>query len=386
MRCIHDAVRHMGRDKVSSLAQERFFWPFIARDLGEWLKLCVRCIMCKSTTTQKAPLVSISTSQPLELVCTDFLTLETSKGGYQHILVITDHFTRFAQAIPTRNMTAHTTAEVLLNSYFFPYSYPQRLHSDQGANFEGKVMKELCKMMGKKKSRTSPYHPMGNGQCERFNRTLLSMLGMLQSRKKADWKSHVAPLVHAYNACAHATTKKSPFFLMFGRNPRLPIDLALDVPDLQPKRTRQQYVDKLQERLKNAYKVAAEEAGKQTTDQKKGYDRRARAGVLQIGDRVLVKLLAFDGKHKIADKYEEYPYIVVEQQDSSVPVYTVRREDGQGRKKVLHRNHLLPISDLPIPSRAEDEEKPKDSTRLKTPIPTPSLKSDAQERVFEQGG
>ena len=98
-----------------------------------------------------------------------------------------------------------------------------------------------------------------------------------------------------------------------------------------------------------------------------------------------MKLLAFDGKHRIADKYEEYPYIV-EQQDYSVPVYTVRREDGQGRKKVLHRNHLLPISGLPIPSRAEDEEKPKDSIRLKTPTPTPSLKSDDQERVFELGG
>ena len=98
-----------------------------------------------------------------------------------------------------------------------------------------------------------------------------------------------------------------------------------------------------------------------------------------------MKLLAFDGKHKIADKYEENPYIV-EQQDYSVPVYTVRREDGQGRKKVLHRNHLLPISDLPIPSRAEDEEKPKYSIRLKTHTPTPSLKSDDQERVFELGG
>ena len=102
MRGIHDAVGHMRRDKVSSLAQERVFWPIIARDLGEWLKRCVCCIMRKSTTTQNAPLVNISTTQPLELVCTDFLTLETYTVGYQHILVMTDHFTRFAQAIPTR--------------------------------------------------------------------------------------------------------------------------------------------------------------------------------------------------------------------------------------------------------------------------------------------
>ena len=206
---------------------------------GETKCLLLRCIMRKSRTTQKTPLVSISTSQPLELVCTDFLTLETSKGGYQHILVITDHFTRFAQAIPTRNMTAHTTGEVILNSYFFAYGYPQRLHSDQGDNFEGNLIKELCKMIGTKKSRNTPYHPMGNGQCERFNKTLLSMLGTLEPGKKADWKSHVAPLVHAYNACTHATTKKSPFFLMFGHNPRLLIDLALDLPDIQLKRSRQ---------------------------------------------------------------------------------------------------------------------------------------------------
>ena len=100
-------------------------------------------------------------------------------------------------------MTAHTTAEVLLNSYFFPYGYPQKLHSDQGTKFEGKILKELCKLIGTNKSRTKPYHPIGNGQCERFNRALLSMLGTLKPGKKADWKSHVAPLVHTYNARTH---------------------------------------------------------------------------------------------------------------------------------------------------------------------------------------
>ena len=102
----------------------------------------------------------------------DFLQLETSKGGYQYVLVITDHFTRYALAIPTKNTTARTTAEIFFNHFIVHYGIPKRIHSDQGANFESKLMAELCKITGMEKSRTTPYHPMGNGLCERFNRTL----------------------------------------------------------------------------------------------------------------------------------------------------------------------------------------------------------------------
>ena len=90
-----------------------------------------------------------------------------SKGGFQHILVITEHFTRFAQAIPTRNMTTKTTAEALFNNFIIYYGIPIRIHSDQGANFENQIIKEFCQKAGIKKSRTTSYHAMGNGQCER---------------------------------------------------------------------------------------------------------------------------------------------------------------------------------------------------------------------------
>lgn len=73
----------------------------------------------------------------------DFLTLEKSKGGYQHILVITDHYTRYAQAIPTKNQLAKTTAEAFFNHFIVHYGIPKRIHSDQGTNFESKVIKEL---------------------------------------------------------------------------------------------------------------------------------------------------------------------------------------------------------------------------------------------------
>jgi len=156
----------------------------------------------------------------MELVCIDFLSLERSKGGYEHILVITDHFTRYAQAFPTTNQTARTTAKVLFEKFFVHYGFPERLHSDQGTNFMSGLISELCKLAGIEQSRTTPYHPMGNGMTERFNQTLLHMLCTLEEDKKSDWKSYVAPMVHAYNSTIHTSTGYSPYYLMFGRHPR----------------------------------------------------------------------------------------------------------------------------------------------------------------------
>ena len=197
------------------------------------IKQCGRCIRRKVLPTRAVDLVNITTTAPIEVVSIDYLTIEPSKGGIEYVLVITDHFTRYAQAIPTRNQTAHTTARLLYENFFVHYGFPARIHSDQGANFESKLIKSLCDLTGMKKTRTTPYHPMGNGMVERFNRTLLNMLGTLQDDKKADWKSHLFTLTHAYNAATHDSTGFSPFYLMFGCHPRLAVDAFLGMPESQ---------------------------------------------------------------------------------------------------------------------------------------------------------
>ena len=177
LRMSHDELWHLGRDKTISVAKDRFFLPGLTKDMEDYIESCPRCLRAKAPhLPERAPLHSIVTTRPLELVCMDFVSLETSAGGYKHILVVTDHFTKYACAYPTRSQHASVVAKVLVEQFVVHYGIPERLHSDQGANFEGRVIRNLCNLLGMKKSRTSPYHLQGDGITERFNRTLLSML------------------------------------------------------------------------------------------------------------------------------------------------------------------------------------------------------------------
>ena len=343
LRYVHDEMGHLGRDRSLELLRERYFWIGMHQSVADHIANCGRCIRRKDWNPQRAPLVNTVTSQPMELVCVDFLKLEPSQGGIENVLVVTDHFTKYAQAYATRNQTARTTARVLYENFFIHYGFPRRLHSDQGRNFESKMLRELCDMANIRKSRTTPYHPMGNGIAERFNSTLLNMLGTLDPKKKVDWKSHLGSLVHAYNCTKHDTTGFSPYYLMFGRHPHIPVDLALGWADEKAAGNTSDYVKEVRERLSKAFEIAEANASQSRADQKERYDRKVRGAFLTVGDRVLVRNVCFQGTHKIADRWSEEVYLVVKQPNSDIPVYEIKPESGNGRSKVLHRNLLLPL-------------------------------------------
>ncbi len=252
----------------------------------------------------------------MELLAMDFLSLEKGKGGYENILVVTDAFTKFSWAFPTRNQKATTVAKILWENVLMQYGFPKRLHSDQGRDFESRLIKDLCDMANIAKTRTTPYHSQGNAQTERFNRTLLDMLGTLEDDKKHAWPSFVGPLVHAYNCTKHASTGYS----------------------------RSTYAKELRGHLSHAYELASREMEKKCSANKQRYDAYAREATLEARDRVLVKNLSIRGKQKLADRWESTPYIVT-RKIPDLPVYVVQPERG-GKERTLHRNLLLPIPNI----------------------------------------
>ena len=180
----HD-VGHQGRMRTLSLLRERFFWPGMQTEATQYLLQCTRCFRRKALS-QVAPLQPIHVAQPLELVHMDYLSLEPSKGNIENVLVITDHFTKYALAYPSKTQTTQATARILWDNLICHYGFPEKFISNQGRNFESDLIKELCKIAGVKKLHTIPYHPQGNGQCERFNSTLCNMLGTLSEEEKSD--------------------------------------------------------------------------------------------------------------------------------------------------------------------------------------------------------
>ena len=181
----HDQI---GQDRVLELLKDRFFWPGMQMDVASYINSCPRCIRRKSQP-DTAPLHNIEATQPLELIHLDYLQIEPSRGNIENVLIITDHFTRYAQAYSSKTQTALATAKLLWNNFIVHYGFPNKIISDQGCNFESELIGNLCVVAGIQKLRTSPYHPQTNGQCERFNSTLLNMLGTLTPEQKKDWKT-----------------------------------------------------------------------------------------------------------------------------------------------------------------------------------------------------
>ena len=349
--CHHEAA-HQGQSRSLSLMQERFWWPGMARNLRNRIRKCGRCRKFEAAPPV-APLKPLACSGPGELLHVDFTSIEETvplrqEPVIRNVMVMQDHFSKYVVVYAVKDQTARTAAETLRNGYFGLFGAPAYLVSDQGKAFMGHLISNLCELYGVQKLRTSPYHAQTNGQVERMNQTIIQMIGKLEQDKKARWLEHLPEMLAAYNGTRSAVTGYSPYFLLFGRKSRMPVDcLFLTLRDSPHQAKMEVSVAAMQKRLKEAFTVARHLASQEAARQRRYYDRKAGAVALQPGDIVMVCTDGFVGKRKVKDRWEDEGFIV-ESQLEDWSVYKVRCLTSEAKQKpryrILHRNRLLLVT------------------------------------------
>ena len=275
---------HLGEDKMLSRLKQRFYWPGCSADVRQWCATCGVCAARKTTAPHRcAPLHTIQAGYPMQTVAVNIVgPFPTSPAGTNYILVAMDYFTRWAEAYPIPNQEASTVATKLVNEMFLRFSPPQQLHSDQGRQFESKLLAEICNCLGIQKMRTTLYHPECDGLVERFNRTLLNMLATTTATHPSTWEDHIQKVLMAYNSSVQPTTGYTPFFLMFAREAHLPVDLMYG----SSPHTRNTYASQLAVSLREAYAHARNNMHTAHRCQKQYYNEHVHGKPYQPGDLV----------------------------------------------------------------------------------------------------
>ena len=314
-----------------------------------------KCGHCKKfeAALPIAPLKTLACSGLGELLHVDYTSIEETvplreEPVIRNVMVMQDHFSKYVVAYVVKDQMAHTAAEMLRNGYFGLFGAPAYLVSDQGKAFTGHLISNLCELYGMQKLRTLPYHAQTNGQVERMNQTIIRMIGKLEQDKKAHRSEHLPEMLATYNGTRLAVTGYSPYFLLFGRKSRMPVDCLFPTLHDSPHQAKMEVsVVAMQKRLKEAFAVARHLTSQEAARQRHYYDRKVGAVALQPGDVVMVHTDGFVGKRKVKDRWEDGGFIV-ESQLEDWPVYKVKCLTSDVKQKpkyrILHRNCLLLVT------------------------------------------
>jgi len=314
----------------------------------------------------------------MELISIDFLHLEPGQNMYNYILVVVDSFTRYAQAYPTKDKSAAAAASKLFDDFILKFGIPDRLLHDQGREFENNLFGELERYLGVVRSHTTPYHPQGNGRTERMNSTLLSMLRSLTQSEKSCWNKHLARMMFNYNSSICSATGYTPYTLLFGREPRLPIDWVLrkHIPTEPECIPYHKYLEDYTGSMDKAHEIAQAVSAKQNMRAAERLSNRKQAEKIHVGDRVLVRNKRdTGGPGKLRSHYESEVYVVikVQMEDSVFVVKGLSNEE----ERTLNRNMIHPCNSMETPDLSADIQSEPNTDGIS--IITPPDTEDAQE-------
>ena len=224
----HDlsVYRHPGISKTTQLVERDYWWPKMKLDIMDYIKGCAKCqrhkVNNRPTRATLSPIYPKTEAMPFETVAIDFITKLPLSQGYDSILTITDHdCTKVAIFIPCHEeINAEQTVALYLRQVVTTFGLPSKIISNRDPRFASKFTRELCKLMGIEQNISTAYHPRTDGQSERTNQWVETLLRFVTNYKQDDWARWLPMAQSAHNNWPSDTTRKSPFFLLMGYNPR----------------------------------------------------------------------------------------------------------------------------------------------------------------------
>ena len=199
----------------------------------EYCRTCDRCVARKNPPGKsRAPLRSYLVVAPMERIQIDVMgPLPQTHRGNKYILVVCDCFTKWTEAYALPNQESETITKTFVDEFVCRYGAPLQIHSDQGRNFEARTFQQMCDFLGIHKTRTTSMRPQSNGNVERFNRCLATMLTMYCEQEQHKWDEYLPQLLMAYRSSMHSSTHLTPNMMVFGREITLPFQAVIARPD-----------------------------------------------------------------------------------------------------------------------------------------------------------
>ncbi|XP_076059845.1 uncharacterized protein LOC143036400 [Oratosquilla oratoria] len=305
---------HLGISKTKQAILADFFWPRMSEDVRGLVNQCSICQVTgrPNDSPKRVPMCQVPVvEEPFSRVVVDCVgPLPKTKSGKQYILTVLCKATRYAEAIPLSNIRAKTITRALM-SYFSKMGMPREVQSDRGTNFLSGVFKGALESLSIKHIIASAYHPQSQGCLERFHGTLKRMIRAFILEFDRDWDEGLDLLLYASRITMHEGLGFSPFYLMFGRAPRMPLTALYEqfvskVSDGDAKYTR--LVGANFEKLKKIRQMAKRNLEDARGIYKEYYDRKSVKREFKVGDYVLV---LSPPRSSLQPKYEG-PFKVIE--------------------------------------------------------------------------
>ena len=348
MHAYHDHALsggHLAYRPTYDKIRQKYWWPTINKDIRRWCEECQACQRRKTAHRRpKLPTGHVPVQRPFERISVDLVEYKSnslSAAGVpcKYVLTMMDHLTRFAVFTPIPNKSAETVARVIIERIISIFGPPEMLHSDQGPEFENKVIHQLQTILGYVKTRTTPYRPQGNSVSERVHSTMHAMLAMHSSIDRNNW-AELLPFVQlAYNTSFSTNMHETPYFLMFGRQARLPVDVIIGIPHVGNTQTTETYAQTTRDNLQLAFELARRNLTERAEKQSAKNKTLPQIPVFKPGQRVLVyrPYQDSDGPNPKLLLPWRGPYIICSQ--LSPVVYRVRKVN-ETREVSVHLAHI----------------------------------------------